>query len=127
MKKFAKITAVALVAVLALMALVACGYNSDPKKAKANLEKQGYEVTLLENPTSIGDVTATINATKKDDGKLYNVFIVYYKDADAAKEAFNGMKDTNEKAKEEAKKNGNKYSCNRYGNQIVTKISGEID
>ena len=42
MKKFAKIMAVLLVSVMTLAVLVACGYPSDPDKAKEKLENDGY-------------------------------------------------------------------------------------
>ena len=119
MKKFAKITAVALVAIMALAVLVACGYPSDPDKAKEKLEKQGYEVAVVKNPTSLGNVTATVTGIKSDEGKITTIAITYYKDADSAKEAYEKAKKTLDDAKKEDKDiNG---SVSRSGNQVIAK------
>ena len=121
MKKFAKITAVALVAIMALAVLVACGYPSDPDKAKAQLDKQGYTTVLLKNPTSIGSVTATLTATKNEEKTITVITITYYDDANAAKSAYNSKKSEVDKRKGINKENCIKETISRAGNQIINK------
>ena len=106
MKKFAKITAVALVAVLALAALVACGPASDPKKAVKALEDKKYVVTAVIGADSsakqlvldgiakaagleAGDIIATVTATNGNEG----ISITYFKNASAAKTFWDKNKD----------------------------------
>ena len=106
MKKFAKITAVALVAVLALAALVACGPASDPKKAEKALKDNGYTVVavvgadgaLVQAGLDIvakaagleaGDITATVEATKGSE----TISITYFASASAAKTFWDKNKD----------------------------------
>ena len=63
MKKFAKITAVALVAVLALAVLVACGPASSPDKAEKALKSNEYVVTNVKGSGYTG-LTAVVTGTK---------------------------------------------------------------
>lgn len=98
MKKFVKVAALALVAVLALAALVACGPNTDPKKAQKALEDKGYAVVAVVGSDSAlaqtglditakaagleaGDIIATVTATNGDEG----ISITYFKSAAVAK------------------------------------------
>ena len=106
MKKFAKITAVALVAVLALAALVACGPASDPKKAEKALKDKGYVVSavvgadgaLIQASLDVvakaagleaGDIIATVTGTNGNEG----ISITYFKNASAAKTFWDKNKD----------------------------------
>lgn len=108
MKKFARITAVALVAVLALAVLVACGPASDPDKALAALKK--HEYTAAKDPvlvpaalTVLGvkgvDVVISGSKTVKNDNgtKVETVTIVYFTDASAAKEAWSKVEEYGKK------------------------------
>ena len=129
MKKFAKITAVVLVAVMALAVLVACGYPSDPDKAKEKLEKQGYTIIMFnENPTGLSDYKAMITASKLDDDNNGTMIaITYFKDADAAKKAYDEAKKNLDEHKADYKEAGIKASVSRSGNQVVTKMSGNLE
>ena len=113
MKKFAKITAVALVVVLTVALLAACGYSSDPDKAAKALEKKGYTVVVVPNVTTLGNILSTVTATKPSEV----IVITYYTDAAAAKEYWNS--DVCKKLRENAKDNED-YSIKRSGNQIIT-------
>ena len=121
MKKFAKITAVALVVIMALAVLTACGYPSDPEKAKAKLEKQGYTVTLVKNTTSLGKLEAKITAIKNEDGKLTTIIVDYYKDTDSAKSAYENDKKLLDQAKDSNKENGITATVSRSGKQVISK------
>ena len=127
MKKFAKITAVALVAIMALTVLVACGYPSDPDKAKAQLEKQGYTVVVVKNPTSLTSFEAKVTATKNEDGKLTTIIIDYYKDADSAKSAYADAQKLLEQSKDSNKENGITATVTRSGKQVISKTIAKKD
>ena len=92
MKKFAKIMAVVLVAAMALAVLVACGPASDPDKAKAALEANGY--TAVNLPTGgIAGVKAIVSGTKGLlSGNAQTITIYYFNDADAANDAWEEIK-----------------------------------
>ena len=97
--------------------LCACGApNSDPKEAKKNLEAEGYTVELREN---VGEYAATIHARFDNIHKkeFNEVYIYYYKDENAAKEAWKTLE---EKYAEEAEsKEGTDY-------EIVYGIDGKV-
>lgn len=126
MKKFAKITAVALVVVMALALLVACGPASDPDKAVEALKKNGYEPVKATNAIALGitealigaergDLVATVSATKIDDDKnTQSITIWYFKNAAAANKCW-------DKAQSESNKDKDKDSdwvCKKSGAMI---------
>ena len=133
MKKFAKVMAVALVAVMALAVLVACGPASDPEKAAKALKDNGYTVAAVIGSDSTegklaqasldvvakamglkaGDLVASVNGTKGEDG----IMIYYFKSAKVARDYWNDHKEDIEKQKDEAKKDGK---------DLVIKISGSM-
>ena len=121
MKKFAKITAVALVVVMALAVLVAFGYNSDPKKAEEQFKKQGYDALYVPSITGLGGVEGVLTATKKSGDKTTTIVVTYYKDADSAKSALEDAKKALEKVEESNKENGIKSSVSRSGKQVISK------
>ncbi len=92
MKKVITILLAALMLV-ATMSLVACGKSvpEDPATAKANLEAAGYEVELNED----GEVTGIY--AHKD--LLDYIEIGYFKTEDAAKEAYDMMKEEYDEGK----------------------------
>ena len=123
MKKMVKIIALAMVAVMLMLTLASCGAkpNSDPAKAKEKLEKEGYEVMLIEDETALkmsglDGLVASLTAMKGDseeDAQLVTIY--YFKDADSAKKA--EEKDVVKKAMEEAKEEDD-VSTGRSGKMI---------
>ena len=110
MKKFAKITAVALVVVMALAVLVACGPNSNPAKAAKALEDKKYAVVSVIGADSklnqasldliakaagleAGDIIATVTGTNGNEG----ISITYFKNASVASKYWKENKDKIEK------------------------------
>lgn len=93
MKKFAQITALALIVVLSLAVLISCGPASDPNKAEAALKENGYAPVHMNGAISTGataallglsgsDVTDIVFAVNADgDGML----AIYCKDSGTAK------------------------------------------
>lgn len=109
MKKFAKIAALALVVVMSLAMLVACAPNSNPDKAIEALKKNGYTAakdTALSKAMQLAgiEVNAIVSGTKTsgegDNAKLDHVTIVYFDNADAAKNAWDKVKSFAEKDKD---------------------------
>ena len=106
MKKLLKsLLALMLISMMAI-SFVSCGVPSDPAKAKANLEGEGYKVILEQVDlgdlgAALGDKTeATLSAIKGEE----LVTITWYKNADDAKAAYEKLEETYKKAKEELKK-----------------------
>lgn len=97
MKKFLKSLVAVMLVCLMAVSFTSCGVPQNPEKAKANLEKNGYSV-IVGSPDDLGldgtKVETILIATK---GLLSadSVTIIYYKDAAAAKERYNEMKEEN--------------------------------
>ena len=100
MKKTIKLIALALVLSLSVVMLASCmAPNSNPEKAIAALEENGYyaahdeygalAVTIGINPK---DVTDIVTGTKPVDNKLEHITILYFEDADATKTAWEKVK-----------------------------------
>ena len=94
MKKMVKIIALAMVAVMLMLTLASCGAkpSSDPAKAKEKLEKEGYEVMLVDNEDALKllgmeGLVASLTASKGllSEKDAQGVEILYFKDADSAK------------------------------------------
>lgn len=125
---------VALIAVVVVSALVltACAPNSDPVKAESALKSNGYDavrttgyvsgivsaIAGVENNID-GTVTGTKTVEDKDgNSKTEYVFIIYYKTADAAKAAWEDMKDDSDKEKKEQKADDSDWESGRSGKLI---------
>ena len=92
MKKFTKVFAVVLVAVMALALLTACGPASDPDRAKAALEKNGY-TAIKASTGGFAGLKAIVTGTKGLlSGDAQTVTIYYFEDAKAAKDAWEDIK-----------------------------------
>ena len=137
MKKTLRMLALVMAVLMCIFAVVACDSNkdanedtekkeevikpnSDPAKAKENLEKEDYVVTLIDDESvlklsGIDGLVAAITAMKGTDAEEADAISIYYfKDSDSAKKA-----EENEfikEALEEAKKEDN----------VSTGISGKI-
>ena len=114
MKKLAKIFAVAMVCVLALTALVACGPNTNYDKAKENLKKNKYTLTIATKEGDTGfaiaaaaaapingikaeDIEAIISASNSDGEHVY---IIWCKSSDAANTAYDKANEQKKALKE---------------------------
>ncbi len=126
MKKLAKIFAVVLVCALAVTALVACAPkpNTNYDEAKANLEKNKYEVEAIKagdegaeeafaevlgevEGIKVEDVEAGLMAMKvdKDAGTADSIMMIWFKNDDAANKYYDYAK----KSYEEEKKAAQEY------------------
>ena len=101
-KLFRSLIATMLISMMAI-SFVSCGIAKDPTKAKAKLEKKGYAVVLeqIDLGDVVGDKTeANLVATKGTD----TVTITWYKEAADAKAAYDALKASFDKAKDELAK-----------------------
>ena len=126
MKKTLRMLALVMAVLMCIFAVVACDSNkdanedtekkeevikpnSDPAKAKENLEKEDYVVTLIDDESvlklsGIDGLVAAITAMKGIDAEEADVISIYYfKDSDSAKKAKENeiIKEAIEAAKEE--------------------------
>lgn len=131
-KSISIIIALMVVVVMSAMLLTACAPNSDPAKAESALKSNGYDavrttgyvsgivsaIAGVENNIE-GTVTGTKTVEDKDgNSKSEYVFIIYYKTADAAKAAWEDMKDDSEKEKKENKADDSDWESGRSGKLI---------
>lgn len=102
MKKLTKVLAVVLVCIMAVAVLVACAPNSNPDKAKAALEKNGYKaakddrvipgtLTLLGVKGISCAVTGSKTVGEGDSKKVESVTIIYFDSADNANAAWDEL------------------------------------
>jgi len=117
MKKIFRVMIAAMLMAVMAVSLCSCGIPSDPEKAKANLEKNGYAMdttvstvtvktvfTFKYGATFLDKVDTVIFAVDKETGKE-NVLIIYCKDAESAKKVNGDIKELYGKIKEAAKEN----------------------
>ncbi len=105
MKKTMKLIALALVLTLSVVMLASCfGPNADPEKAIESLKDNDYKAAeddtvlpLVFAGLGIKDVDTVVTGTAIIDDKAEHVTIVYFEDADAAKAAWEDMKEYAEK------------------------------
>ncbi len=126
MKNVLRMIALSLVLVMSVMILASCGApNSDPDKAKAALEENGYEAVKLEKiaaaaaliATGATDVECMVTGMGKIDDKYEAVAIIYFEDADAADAAWDKIQDYAEEAKEEVDDDSG-WVCDKSGAMI---------
>ena len=134
MKKFAKVMAVVLVGVMALALLVACGPASDPDKAIASLEKNGYTagkdsviIPIALAGLKVKGVETVISGSKTvkdgDKSKLETVTVVYFTDSKAAKDAWEKVKGYAEDQKD---KDSSDWTVKQSGAMIYWGTSAAI-
>lgn len=117
MKKIFRVMIAAMLMAVMAVSLCSCGIPSDPEKAKANLEKNGYAMDATVSTVTVKTVFTTkyglsfldkvdtvIFAVDKETGKE-NVLIIYCKDAESAKKVNGDIKELYGKIKEAAKEN----------------------
>lgn len=117
MKKIFRAMVAAMLMVVMTVSLCSCGIPSDPEKAKANLEKNGYAMDTTVSTVTVktvftakyglsflDKVDTVIYAVDKETGKE-NVLIIYCKDADSAKTVNGDIKDLYKSIKDAAKEN----------------------
>lgn len=140
MKKiFRAIIAAMLMAVMAI-SLCSCGIPSDPEKAKANLEKNGYAMDTTVSTATVKTVFTTkyglsfldkvdtvIFAVDKETGKE-NVLIIYCKDADSAKTVNGDIKEIYKSIKDNAKENDSEadVKSGKSGNVVYIGTSAGV-
>ena len=144
MKKiFRAIIAAMLMAVMAV-SLCSCGIPSDPEKAKANLEKNGYAMDTTVSPckaaitikpgTPVDDILSFLDkvdtvifAVDKETGKE-NVLIIYCKDADSAKTVNGDIKEIYKSIKDNAKENDSEadVKSGKSGNVVYIGTSAGV-
>ena len=122
MKKFAKITAVALVVVMALAVLVACGPAADPDKAVAALKENDY-VAAKVTTGGYNGMVAMVTGTKGVLGSLLSgekqfqtITIYYFESTSAANDAWEKIKSDSDKDKEKNKDSD--WVCKKSGKVI---------
>lgn len=121
MKKFVKVTAVALVAVMALALLVACGPASDPDKALAALKENGYTATKV-SAGSYEGLTAVVTGTKGllsgllGGGDVQFITIFYFESSKAANEAWADIQEV--AGKDSNKKDDSDWVVEKSGSMI---------
>jgi cytochrome c556 len=124
MKKTMKLIALALVLTLSVVMLASCfGPNADPEKAIASLEENGYKAAkdktvlpIVFTGLGIKDVDAVVSGTAIIDDKAEHVTIVYFETAEAAKAAWEDMKEYAEK--EDKDEEDTDWTVAKFGKMI---------
>ncbi len=123
MKKTMKLIALALVLTLSVVMLASClPPNMDPEKAIDALEENGYKaahddtvIPLALKLMGVKDVEDVVKATAVIDGELEYVTIIYFDDADAAKTAWEDVKDYAEETEDE---DDSDWTIGKFGKMI---------
>ncbi len=123
MKKFVKLLTLTLAVALCVVLLAACAPNSDPDKAKASLEENGYTAVKVNPNVSIGiidintnkDIDCIVSGTKVVDDKVEHVAIYYFVSASAANDAWEDMQEEADKAKDDEDTD---WVCKKSGKMI---------
>lgn len=124
MKKTMKLIALALVLTLSVVMLASCfGPNANPEKAIEALKKNDYKAAeddtvlpLIFAGLGIKDVDTVVTGTAIIDDKGEHVTIVYFEDADAAKAAWEDVKEYAEK--EDKDEEDTDWTINKSGKMI---------
>ena len=124
MKKTLQFIALALVLVLSLVTLASClPPNMDPEKAIDSLKENDFKAAedntllpLVFAGLGIKDVDVVVTGTAIIDNKLEHVTIIYFEDAEAAKEAWEDVKEYAEK--EDKEENDTDWTIAKFGKMI---------
>lgn len=126
MKKFFRILAATMLLAVMATTLCSCGVPSDATKAKANLEKNGYTVVMLQgsykgNIISINTgVEYTVTGTNGEE----SVAIIYYSAKESADKAYNEYKEKHDKLLKELKAS---YDDGKITKENYDKSKAELD
>ena len=123
MKKTIKLIALALVLTLSVLTLASCiPPNMDPDKAIDALKEDGYRAVhddtvlpLAFKLMGVDGIDDIVTATKVVDDKLEHVTIIYFEDADAAKAAWEDVK---EYAEENKNDEDSDWTIAKFNNMI---------
>lgn len=124
MKKTLQFIALTLVLVLSLVTLASClPPNMDPEKAIDSLKENDFKAAeddtllpLVFAGLGIKDVDVVVTGTAIVDNKLEHVTIIYFEDAEAAKEAWEDVKEYAEK--EDKEENDTDWTIAKFGKMI---------
>lgn len=131
MKKFAKIMALVMIVAMSMTLLVSCAPNSNPDKALDALHKNNYVsakdpivIPMALSGMGVKGIDTVIKATKKVDGKVDHVTIVYFESAAAASDAWDLVNKYVAEEDESDKKND--WTINKSGAMIYYGTSAAI-
>jgi hypothetical protein len=124
MKKTIKLIALTLVLTLSVLTLASCFFpNMDPEKAIDALEENDYlaaeddtVLPLIFAGLGIKDVDTVVTATAVIDKKGEHVTIIYFEDADAAKAAWEDVKEYAED--KDKKEEDSDWKIGKFGKMI---------
>ncbi|MBE6698754.1 MAG: hypothetical protein E7584_00705 [Ruminococcaceae bacterium] len=124
MKKTIKLIALALVLTLSVVMLASClPPNSNPEKAIEKLKGNDYKAAeddtvlpLIFAGLGIKDVDTIVTGTAVIDKKIEHVTIIYFEDADAAKAAWDDVKEYAEK--EDKEEEDSDWTIDKFGKMI---------
>ena len=124
MKKTLQFIALALVLVLSVVTLASClPPNMDPEKAIDSLKENDFKAAeddtllpLVFAGLGIKDVDVVVTGTAIIDNKLEHVTIIYFEDAEAAKEAWEDVKEYAEK--EDKEEEDTDWTIAKFGKMI---------
>ncbi|MBO5931969.1 MAG: hypothetical protein J6Q70_07030 [Clostridia bacterium] len=124
MKKMTKLIALALVLALSVVMLASClPPNMDPEKAIDSLKENDFKAAeddtllpLVFAGLGIKDVDVVVTGTAIIDNKLEHVTIIYFEDAEAAKEAWEDVKEYAEK--EDKEEEDTDWTIAKFGKMI---------
>lgn len=140
MKKIFRVMIAAMLMAVMAVSLCSCGIPSDPEKAKANLEKNGYAMdttvstvtvktifTVKYGTSFLDKVDTVVYAVDKETGKE-SVLIIYCKDADSAKTVNGDIKEIYKSIKDNAKENDSEadVKSGKSGNVVYIGTSAGV-
>ena len=126
MKKTIKILAATMIIVVFSMTLVSCGGpNTDPDKALEALKENGINLATKDDKAmplvlkglGIDDVECVVSGTGKIDDEYAHITIIYFEEAEDAKDEWEAVKKYAVEDKEEEVKDS-EWVCKKSGNMI---------
>jgi len=126
MKKTLRIVAIAMVAVMLCLSLASCGGpNADPDKALEALEDNGVkwaakDDTILPGILALGGiegVDCVVSGTGKIDDEYAHITIIYFEEAEDAKNEWEDVQEYAEEEKDDDAKDS-EWVCKKSGKMI---------